>query len=720
MNFIRVQLFAFCMMVFSFQMHAGEGMWLPLLLKAMNESEMQSLGMKMTAEDIYSVNQGSLKDAIVHFGGFCTSELISGEGLLLTNHHCGYGAIQSHTTLENNYLKEGFWAKDRSEEKVNPGLFAKFIVRIEDVTDTVMKGVKDKMDAPQMQSIIDKNINGLRQNTKLNKHEELEVKPFFNGNQYFMFVTMTYNDVRLVGAPPESIGKFGADTDNWEWPRHTGDFALFRIYAGPDNMPAEYSEDNIPYKPKHFLPISLDGVEEGDFTLVFGFPGRTNQYLPAVAIEQTVDVLNPAKIGIRDKALKIIGSYMRSDEAVKIKYASKFASTANYWKKWIGESQGLVSTGAIAKKKAEEAAFMKKVKAKKKWKKKYGNLLSDFEMAYSDIEKLAYARDYYSEVMSRNVEIFRAQGLIQRLVNRYKDNGEAGYNGFKNRLLGYFNNFYKNYEAKIDEEVFASLLELYVENVDADYLPESIFSYAMGYDQIAEELYENSLFADSDKFMKTLALAPEEAIAQFEKDPIYKLGSEWKAVYDDKVAGPYNSKKDHIDHLQKKYMEALMVVFPEKNFWPDANSTMRVTYGQVEGYYPKDGVYYLPVSYLEGVMEKYQPGDYEFDVAEKLRDVFEEKDYGQYADKNGKVPVCFLGSNHTTGGNSGSPAIDANGNLIGLNFDRVWEGTMSDLNYDRSICRNIMVDIRYVLFVVDKYAGASHLIDEMTLLHPKG
>lgn len=719
MKFLRLQALAFIFLFLSPYLFAGEGMWLPLLLKSMNESEMQSLGMKMTAEDIYSVNQGSLKDAIVHFGGFCTSELISDQGLLLTNHHCGYGAIQSHTSLENNYLKNGFWAADKSEEKPNPGLFAKFIVRIEDVSDQVFKGINKKATGSELQSLIDKNIDQIRKNTQLNKHEELEIKPFFNGNQYFMFVTMTYTDVRLVGAPPESIGKFGADTDNWVWPRHTGDFSLFRIYAGPDNMPAEYSENNVPYKPKHFLPISLDGVEEGDFTLVFGFPGRTNQYLPSPAIEQIVNTLNPAKISIRDKALKIMDSHMRSSEEIRIKYASKFASIANSWKKWIGESQGLTETKAVAKKKDLEAEFTQKVNKKRKWKKKYGTLLEDFEAAYSGIEHLAYTRDYYSEVASRNVEIFRIQGLLNRLISTYENNGEDAYNGFKGRLIPYFENFYKNYEPSIDEEIFGALLEMYVENVDGDYIPASIFNYAMGYDQIAEELFSNSALSKKDKLMQILSLPVEEGIEMLTKDPIMVLGAEWKDVYDTKVATPYNINQEKINALQKEYMTALMEVFPEKTFWPDANSTMRVTYGNVESYEPRDAVKYLPVTYLDGVMQKYKPGDYEFDVSEKLRQLYDKKDFGAYADKNGKVPVCFIGSNHTTGGNSGSPAIDAEGNLIGLNFDRVWEGTMSDLNYDRSICRNIMVDIRYVLFVVDKYAGASHLIDEMVLVHPK-
>ena len=410
---------------------------------------------------------------------------------------------------------------------------------------------------------------------------------------------------------------------------------------------------------------------------------------------------------------------MRADEGVKIKYSSKFASTANYWKKWIGESQGLVATGAVAKKRANEKLFNDRVNDKRKWKKEYGTLISDFEKAYKDIEALAYARDYYNETFSRNIEIFRLKNNIQRLVDAYENNGESGYNNFKSRLIPYLQNFYKNYDSDIDQDVMAALLELYIENVDAEFIPESVFEYTIGYDQIAEELFGNTSLNSMEKMMSILEMEPSKAVQKLNADPIMKLGGEWKKVYDEKIAGPYNTQNEKINTLQKKYMAALMEVFSEKSFWPDANSTMRVTYGQVEGYNPKDGVYYLPVSYLEGVMEQYKPGDYEFDVSKKLLDLYKSKDYGSYTDKNGKVPVCFLGSNHTTGGNSGSPAIDANGNLIGLNFDRVWEGTMSDYNYDRSICRNIMVDIRYILFIVDKYAGASHLIEEMKLVHPK-
>lgn len=700
----------------SFVSKAGEGMWLPQLIKALNEGEMQSMGMKLSAEDIYSVNKGSLKDAIVHFGGFCTGEIISDNGLVLTNHHCGYSNIQTHSSLEKNYLRDGFWAKSYADELPNEGLFVRFIDYIDDVTLKVLAGVNDKMSTAERQSLIDSNIEMLKSGYKMGEFQELIVRPFYNGNQYFAFMTTVYNDVRLVGTPPESVGKFGADTDNWMWPRHTGDFALFRVYASPDNKPANYSKDNIPYTPKHSLPVSLDGVEEGDFTMVFGFPGRTNQYLPSAAVEQIVETLNPAKISIRQNALDIIDKYMRADEGTRLKYASKFARVANYWKKWIGESQGLEKSNAIQKKKDKEQMFMKKANSK------YSNLIPTFDKLYDEIEPYAFAKDYYSEVTSRNVELLRTVGIINRLFRAYEASGEEGWESFMPRLMPYLERFYKDYDSSIDKEVFARLAEMYGENVDAQYAPNELVrakGLKNGYALLADRIYDNTAFTSLEGVKSLTALGPQEAFKKVQDDPAYKLYKDWSAIYQDKVSTPYNATKAQIDSLQRIYMKAQMETFYNERFYPDANSTMRITYGNVSGYEPRDAVYYKPITYLDGVIAKYKPGDYEFDVNEKLIDLYNKKDYGQYTDATGKVPVCFLGSNHTTGGNSGSPAIDAYGNLVGLNFDRVWEGTMSDINYDVSICRNIMVDARYILFIIDKYAGAQRLIDEMKLVRPK-
>lgn len=697
---------------------AGEGMWLPIFLKALNEAEMKSMGMKISAEDIYSVNEGSLKDAIVHFGGFCTGEVISNNGLLLTNHHCGYGQIQSHSSIEDNILQDGFWAKTYADEKPNPGLFVTFVDRIDDVTAAALVGLTDDMTMAERQSVISKNLDALKANYDLKPFENVIIRPFYNGLQYFAFKTVQYNDIRLVGTPPEMIGKFGADTDNWVFPRHTGDFAVFRIYAGPNNEPADYSPENKPFTPKHFLPISLDGVEEDDFTMVFGFPGRTSQYLPSYALRQTADVLNPAKIEIRDNSLKIIDKYMRADPAIKIKYASKFASVANYWKKWIGESQGLKTTYAIDKKKRYEAEFRQRSEGK------YKDLLPQFKTLYKDIEPYAKARDVYSEVAQRGIESIRLMGVIRRLVNTYENNGEQAYNGFKARVIPYLENYYKNYEADIDQEVMGKLLELASGMMDSKYLPEELtksylFSKGTDHKGLAKSFMEQTPFSSLEKATALLDKSPKEAVEIMKNDPLYDFSARWQDKYV-KENAPISSYQSQIDSLQRIYMAAQMEVLDDKTFWPDANSTMRITYGKVDGYNTHEGKPINYTTYVDGIMEKYVPGNYEFDVPSKLRKLIQDKDYGNYADKTGSVPVCFIGTNHTTGGNSGSPAIDAYGNLVGLNFDRTWESTMSDLNYDPRICRNIMVDARYILWVIDKYAGAQRLIDEMKLVRPKG
>ena len=700
---------------------AGEGMWIPLLLGMLNEAEMQQMGMKMTAEDIYSVNKGSLKDAIVHFGGGCTGEIISDAGLLLTNHHCGYGQIQKHSSIENNYLEDGFWAMNRAQELPNEGLTATFIVRIEDVTQAALNDVTEDMDKRTRQSTIDKNLDLIKKSAKMEAWQDVSIRPFFHGNQYFMFITETFKDVRLVGAPPSSIGKFGADTDNWVWPRHTGDFSIFRIYADKDNRPAEYAKTNRPYQPKHHLPISLDGVDPGDFTLVFGFPGRTMEYLPAVAVEQITDVLDPAKISVRDKTLDIWNSEMRNDPEVKIQYASKQSSLSNAWKKWQGEVLGLRSSDGIQKKRELEAKFQKIVAVNPDFK-KYINLLPNFEQLYKDIEPYALAKDYYDEITGRNVEILRIASQFQRLVSAYENEGEAGFNSFRDRLKNYLSGYYKDYRSDIDERVFAVQMEMIKTKVDPQFHPEEFIkmlkTFGGDYAKMANTVFDNSFMDDGDQALATLEMASGDVMKAIQSDPVYVLAKAFKEVYDAQIMGKYNELDEQIDNAQQVYMKALMEVFPKERFYPDANSTLRVSYGKVEGYEPRDALSYGHQTYLDGVMEKYVPGDYEFDVPAKLQKLYVTKNYGRYG-KDGRLPVCFIGSNHTTGGNSGSPAIDAHGNLVGLNFDRVWEGTMSDYNYDLKLCRNIMVDIRYVLFIVDKYAGAVHLLNEMTIVYPK-
>ncbi|WP_452225673.1 S46 family peptidase [Lacinutrix chionoecetis] len=674
------------------------GMWIPSLLEGMNEEEMTNLGSKLTAKDIYDVNNSSLKDAIGHFNGGCTSEVISDQGLILTNHHCGFGQIQSHSSLENDYLKDGFWAMNLEDELPNESLFIEFIVRIEDVTDQVLAGVNEAMSEKEKQSQISKNSNAVEAATTKEAWQDTKVKSFYNGNQYFLFVTERFEDIRLVGAPPSSIGKFGSDTDNWVFPRHTGDFAMFRIYADENNRPAKYSKDNKPYKPKHFLPISLDGVEEGDFTLVFGFPGRTNEYLPAVAIEHITKEFNPSNIAIREAALKVIDAAMKSSDDVRIKYASKQARIANAWKKWIGENLGIEKSNAVAERQKFEAEFTQALK-EKGLEDKYGNILPEFDKLYKDFANVNIKRRNFIEVFIVTNELMQMTYRAYQLEEATEAN-EANFEKARAALISRLKSIHKNYDVNVDKGVYQAVMPKYSSNIDVS-------------------IYDKTAFTNLDSALELLKGNAKDVIKKLNKDAAYKYAKPIIEDFTKNIDTEFQEKNEAITALQTEYMTALMQALPEARYFPDANSTLRVTYGQVRGYSPRDAVYYEPVSYLDGVIEKFVPGDYEFDVPKKLLDLYETKDYGQYADKNGKVPVCFLGTNHTTGGNSGSPAIDAEGNLVGLNFDRVWEGTMSDMNYDPEICRNIMVDARYILFIVDKFAGATRLIDEMKLVHPK-
>ncbi len=691
------------------------GMWIPSLLQGMNEKEMKNLGMKITAADIYSVNKSSLKDAVPHFNGGCTSEVISPKGLLLTNHHCGFDAIQNQSSVDHDYLTNGFWAYKMSEELPNEDLVVTFIVKIEDVTSKVLEGTTALATELEKQKKIQENITLLSNSLPKESWQENKIRTFYEGNQYLLFVTETYKDVRLVGAPPSSIGKFGSDTDNWVWPRHTGDFSLFRIYADKNNRPASYSKDNVPYTPKHFLPISLDGVKEDDFTLVFGYPGKTNEYLPAVAIAQIVNELNPAKIEIRDHALKVADGFMRKDNAIKIQYASKYASIANYWKKWIGETQGLTKSNAVEIKKKQEVAFQEKVvKAGKQA--EYGNLLTDFDKNYTEIKSYALARDYFMEVALRNTELLSVGYKLYQLEQVYNSKGEQAFNDRKNNLISGLADFYKDFNANVDQKVFEQLIHLYATKSPKEFLPTNISN--INATELANDVYSNSKLVSYNSLKELLTGDSKTVLANLNADKGFIVIKSMADKFLKDVAPKYDEINLKITALQRTYMKAQLELNKGSRIFPDANSTLRVTYGKVKGYAPKDATLYTPVTYLDGAMEKYIPGDYEFDVPAKLIDLYKKKEYGQYGE-NGKMPVCFIGTNHTTGGNSGSPAIDAKGNLIGLNFDRVWEGTMSDINYDPSICRNIMVDIRFVLFIIDKYAGATNLIEELKLVHPK-
>lgn len=704
------------LLFFVIQIQAQQGgMWIPSLLKGLNEKEMKNLGMKMSVKDIYDVNHSSLKDAVPHFNGGCTSEVISPKGLILTNHHCGFSQIQAHSSVEHDYLTDGFWAYKMEDELPNEALTVTFMVKIEDVTTKVLEGTTNLTSEAQKQKKIQENIIGLTNSLPKENWQENKIRTFFEGNQYMLFVTETFKDIRLVGAPPSSIGKFGSDTDNWVWPRHTGDFSLFRIYADKNNHPAAYSKENIPYTPKHFLPISLDGVAEDDFTLVFGYPGKTTEYLPAVAIEQIINELNPAKIEIRDKALKVADSFMRKDKAIKIQYAAKYAKIANYWKKWIGETQGLKKSNAVVLKKESEKVFQQKM-SKAGTEKEYGTLLADFEKNYAEIAPYALAKDYFTEVVTLNTELLSIGYKLYQLEQVYKTKGEQSFMDRKKNLITGQEAFYKNFNAAVDQNVFEELIELYATKSPKQFLPQSLVK--VNAKNLASEIYSNSKLINYAGLKELLTGDVQTVLTNLNHDKGFQLVKELADKYSTEVMPKYDEINLKITALQRSYMKAQLEINKESRIFPDANSTLRITYGKVQGYKPKDATFYSSISYLDGIMEKYIPGDYEFDVPAKLIDLYQAKDYGIYG-QNGKMPVCFIGTNHTTGGNSGSPVIDSKGNLIGLNFDRVWEGTMSDIYYDPSICRNIMVDVRYILFIMDKYAGAKNLIEELKLVHPK-
>ena len=704
------------LLLFIIQTQAQQGgMWIPSLLKGMNETEMKNLGMKISAEEIYSVNHSSLKDAVPQFDGGCTAEVISDKGLILTNHHCGFDAIQNHSTVEHDYLRDGFWAYKMEDELTNPDMVVMFVVRIEDVTAKVLEGTMTISSEAEKQKKIQENISNLSNSLPKETWQENKIRTFYDGNQYLLFVTESFKDIRFVGAPPSSIGKFGSDTDNWVWPRHTGDFSLFRIYADKNNHPAAYSADNVPYKPKKFLPINISGLKENDFTMVMGYPGRTTEYLPSVAVNQIIETLNPAKIEVRDAALKVQDRFMRKDNAIKIQYASKYAGIANYWKKWMGETKGLKKANAVAAKQKFEKEFQEKVvKAGKQ--NEYGNLLSDFEKNYTEIKEYALAKDYFSEVALRNTEILSIGYKLYQLEQLLSTKGEQSFTDRKNTLSKGINDFYKDYNVEVDKNIFEQLITIYTTKSPKQFLPENLKNIDAS--KLTSDIFTNSKLTSLSSFRELLDGDSKTVLEKLNNDKGYQLIKSMADAYTKNILPKYDEINLRNIATQRTYMKAILELSPKSaRIFPDANSTLRVTYGKVKGYKPNDGVYYEPFTTLDGVMEKYIPGDYEFDVPQKLIDLYKAKDYGNYGVK-GKMPVCFIATNHTTGGNSGSPALDANGNLIGLNFDRVWEGTMSDIYYSPDICRNIMVDARYVLFIIDKFAGAKNIINELKIIQP--
>ena len=688
---------------------ATEGLWLPNLLSGLVEADMQSMGMELSAEDIYSINQGSLKDAVVNFGGGCTGSVISPDGLLLTNHHCGYSTIQKHSSVENDMLTNGFWSGSRQDELSNPGLKVYFIKRIDDVTAEILDQIGPEMPEVVREELIQNLQNEMIKKVKDSTGYEAVIKPFFYGNSYYMFTMEVFTDIRLVAAPPSSIGKFGGETDNWMWPRHTGDFSLFRIYTAPDGSPAEYAPENIPMQADNYLRVTLEGVNPGDFTMVFGFPGRTQEYLTASAVRQTVEILNPHRIDIREKKLAVLAETMKKSDALRIQYAADYARIANYYKKWQGENWGLNKYNAIEKKELSEAAFKQWLKQDPKSQSHYGGLIQQIDSTYQVSEMANLYRNYLNEAIY-GIESMR---FARNLSNLKKDDPDELAEELTTRL-----SHFKSYDFETDKELFVTLFTAFVDNMDPDYYPDFLKKALNRYDnnisEWAEDIYKDSYLTSSENFQDLIDSRQKQLKQNIESDPMLKLDDAFIQLYRNAAVPVLYQTSQVQDSLYRIYIRGLQSMNKDARFYPDANSTMRVSYGQVEGCEPQDGMSYKYLTTLEGVMQKEDLDNPEFTVPEKLKQLYLTRDYGAYDDEEvGVMPVCFLASNHTTGGNSGSPVINGRGELIGLNFDRSWESTMSDMYYDPDICRNIAVDIRYILFIIDKFGGAGHLVDEM-------
>ncbi len=703
-------------------LQAKEGMWIPMLLEQKNLPEMQSMGLKLTAADLYSVNQSSLKDAIVLFGGGCTGEVVSDQGLILTNHHCGFGQIQARSTIEHDYLKDGFWAMSQKEELPNPGLTVSFLISMSDVTNEILKGVTPSMSMKERNDIIRSNASEIRKMATEGNHYEAQVRPFYYGNEYYLMIYEVFTDIRLVGTPPSNIGKFGGDTDNWIWPRHTGDFSIFRIYAGKDNKPAPYSKDNVPFKPRRHLSISLKGVQAGDFTFVYGFPGRTEEYLPFQGVDLAVNIVNPIRIALREIRLSIISSYSEKNDTMRLKYAAKHAGIANGWKKWIGESRGIKRMKGVEIKKEFENKFAQWAGVDEVAQSPFQGLPAAFEEAYTPYKKWKATETWLNESVL-SVEAIRLARSFTPLVSlcSAKDSTDLSIKTLTQKYARSIDGFFKNYEMRIDRDILAAMLEMYIikANGNAEQpteLSELYRTYKGNFKNAAEDLFEKSVFTSKKEISALLENFRRKDIKRIKNDPLYKLAIQL-TEYNKRIVYPHIIAFDRkFDSLMPIYMKAQMEMQPDKKFFPDANSTLRISYGKIDGYSPEDGVTCNYYTTLKGIMEKENPEVYDYVVEPKLKSLFFSKDYGRYADASGEMRTCFIATNHTTGGNSGSPVMNGEGQLLGLNFDRCWEGTMSDLMYDPDRCRNISLDIRYCLFIIDKFAGAGHLVDEMTII----
>ena len=711
--------YTLCFVFLAFISKADEGMWMPQLIDALNYKDMKKNGFKLSAEQIYSINKTSMKDGVAIFGSGCTAEVISTKGLILTNHHCGFSSIAALSTVQKDYLKNGYFAMQANEEIYCKGLTVTFIKRIEDVTSKVVAGLKENQSEKQKDSILKINIKTIETEAKKDNHYDAFVRAFYYGNEYYLFVTEVFKDIRLVGTPPESLGKFGGETDNWVWPRHNADFSLFRIYSGKDNKPAEMSNDNVPYQPAYSFPISLKGVNEGDFTMVYGFPGRTQEYLSSYAVDLLMNQQDPLRVKLREIRLNVMEEEMKKSDSLRLMYTGKYANVANAYKKWKGEMQGLAKSDAVNKKRKFENDFLQSLSNNSEKQKKYRDLFSQFERTYTEYTYLSKQYDYYTECLWA-IDGVKLAGTFVNVFAELKKK-QAGLDHRFEKVLQDSKPAlpFKNLNKETDKKICQAMLEVYFTDVPSpsrpSYLDSLYSSFKNNTSSLVDYLYGNSSFIDNDK-AKVMFDEFEKNPSLYEKDPLYLFASSIANYYQKTIVPQTVYIEKQIAELQKEYMKGLKENIKNKTFYPDANGTMRVAYGKAEGYTARDAVQYRYYTTLDGLIEKNQSGEEDFYVKERVKELYKKKDFGPYADKNGQLRTAFIASNHTTGGNSGSPVLNARGELVGTNFDRNWEGTMSDVMYNVDFCRNITLDVRFTLWVIDRFAGAGYLLKEMKIV----
>ena len=705
-----------CLVVFlSIPSKGDEGMWIPSLVGKLNIEKMNAMGNKLTADQIYNINKSSLKDAIVALDhGSCTAEVVSSDGLLLTNHHCGFDEIQKHSSVDHDYLNQGFWAMNREQELPNPGKSATFLIRMEDVTEQVLKNLTPDLSEDARLVKEREATSKIEREARENTHYETRVRSFFESNKYYLFVYETFSDIRLVGSPPQSIGKFGGESDNWVWPRHTGDFALFRIYCGPDGKPAEYSKDNVPYRPKYFLPISIKGVAENDFAMVMGYPGTTNRSRTSVEVKNIMNIVNDTRIKVRDAKLDIIRKYMTTSQKARIQYASKFARSSNYYKYSIGQNRGLEALDVIEKKADSEKEFTAWVNESPGRVKKYGEALSLINKSQERVEEKV-ALEYMREALLRGPEILSFASETSSLYNALKGGDTAKIKRARTEIRESLDSYFKDYDAMTDMRITAVLIKLYSEKVAPKYIPEFIkkasAAYKGNFNAYAEKMFDKTIFASQQKmesFLKTPSLK------KLQKDPAFIAMRSMYTTYGD-ISNEAGKTNDDMERGQRLFVAGMMEMNKDKILYPDANSTMRLSYGTVNGYSPADAVYYNYFTTLKGYIEKGIAGDADYDFPKKLVEKYKAKDFGRYADKDNTLHTCFITNNDITGGNSGSPVINGDGHLIGIAFDGNWEAMSGDIAYEPVLQKCISVDIRFVLWTIDIFAGAGHLVKEMDI-----